>query len=114
MDPRNVAVENSLRQGLRLSTPAAAVSAGAVPAGGGSRGSREVSQARWRHRSCAFDLMAEKRIGFAGKFVLVAPVEMFDSGSMGDLYATAEAVYEQMDLFVLRLAQYAVRADLHP
>lgn len=71
-------------------------------------GGRYVQDRRWTQRGCVFDLMSEKRVGLGGRFVLLAPIEMFDTGGLGGLYEVRGLVPDQMAEFMIRVVKYSV------
>jgi hypothetical protein len=74
-------------------------------------GGFHVEGRAWTHRSCIFDVMSEKRVGLTAKFILIAPIEMFDTHALGDLYHVGDVTKEQMAEFMIRLAKTAVGDD---
>ncbi len=76
-----------------------------------TRGGRRVEGRVWIHRSCIYDVMSEKRVGLRGRFVMIAPLEMFNTAAFGDLYAVGDVVQEQMAEFMIRVAKDAAGDD---
>ncbi|MBN1418680.1 MAG: hypothetical protein JXP34_07870 [Planctomycetes bacterium] len=69
-------------------------------------GSYHIEDRRWEDATPRFHILSEKRAG-NGRFMLFAPVELFDGNGLLHLYVDADVVQQQMAELGLRLAKYA-------
>ncbi len=76
-----------------------------------TRGGDHVSDEGWIRRICAFDLMSEKRVGLMGRFVVIAPIDLFNTGALGDIYKVHGLVSDQMAEFMIRVVKDAAGDD---
>jgi len=71
-----------------------------------TRGGYHIEEKRWEDEEHLFDVLSEKRVG-TGRFMVFAPVEMFNGRGLRHLYEDADVVRQQMAELVIRLAKYA-------
>jgi len=71
-----------------------------------SAGGFHISEKQWLRKTYRCDLLSEKRAG-GGRFVLVAPAEIFNDLALKNLYEDADVAREQMAELAIRLAKYA-------
>lgn len=71
-------------------------------------GGFHISEEQWLRDTYSCDLLSEKQAG-KGRFMLLAPAEVFNDLALKNLYENADVVREQMAELVIRLAKYACR-----
>ncbi len=71
-------------------------------------GGFHISEKQWLRDTYSCDLISHKQVG-RGRFVLLAPVEVFNDRALKNLYENADVVREQMAELVIRLAKYCCK-----
>jgi hypothetical protein len=92
-----------LRFWVRKGTPGLLVE-GLDPIVSLTRGSRHVEDAAWLDEEPRIHLLSERAVG-DGRFTLLAPMELFKTESLGDLYDIEDPIQQQMSEFVLRVLE---------
>lgn len=90
---------------VRHSTPGALVD-GLEPVVHLTPGSAHIEDEAWTDENAVIHLLSERKVG-DGTFMLLTPMELFDTASLGELYEVGDPIQEQMAEFALRVIERA-------
>jgi len=68
-----------------------------------TRGGYHISERQEHSGKHLFEVLSEKRVG-RGKFMMVAPIEIWNDRGLNNLYTDSDVVQQQMSEFAIRLA----------